>query len=384
MDGKELTCVLLASLGVLLGPELLEHVAQGSDEEAAGAACRVENRLALLWVEHLDGELHHASRGEVLAAVAAQIDTHQFLVSHSLGIDVGSSEVVLGQLRDNEGESSVGERDFLVSSEDAPILSLHLTEESLDALADLLAALVLELFLGTSPKTALPSLALFGPETLIVHFAEDDVEKLPESRILGHAFVAMDEIVAATEGHLQHFAVGHTGVSVRNDLFGADGLFRHWPVADGVAPSLKARSFLFEKEELEAVGPEPVLNGIDVAHNRFQLFKVLGGLLEVPDAYSILARIRLGPTDDSASQVLWSVLFAMVKDGDVDLLAPTDGEIVLHVFRRKPVLMNQGANHALADQLLRRFLDLSPRDVVEHVTRRDGVLSMSVLRCAHE
>jgi len=73
----------------------------------------------------------------------------------------------------------------------------------------------------------------------------------------------------------------------------------------------------------------------------------------------------------------------MVEDGHVHLLAAANGKIQFHVFRRKSVFVDQGANDPLPDQLLFRFLDLFAGNVVERVSRRDRVLGLLVLLSAH-
>ena len=43
---------------------------------------------------------------------------------------------------------------------------------------------------------------------LVMHFSENKVQELPERRVLRHALVAVDEVVAATERGAQHLWVG--------------------------------------------------------------------------------------------------------------------------------------------------------------------------------
>ena len=138
------------------------------------------------------------------------------------------------------GQRPVGEGNLLVAPEDILVLLFDLGEELLDALADFFAALFLKLFPGASPESALPGLTLFAAQVFIVHLAENQVEKLPEGGVFGHALVAVDVVVAAAEGDLEHLVVGDTGMGVGNDLLGADRLFRHRPVANGVALGFKA------------------------------------------------------------------------------------------------------------------------------------------------
>src|SRR5690606_38279765 len=71
------------------------------------------------------------------------------------------------------------------------------------------------------------------------------------------------------------------------------------------------------------------------------------------------------------------------EDGYVHLLTAANGKIQLHVFRRESVLVDQGTNDPLPDQLLLRFLELFTGDIVEHVSRWDGVLGLYVLLSTH-
>ena len=57
---------------------------------------------------------------------------------------------------------------------------------------------------------------------LIMHLAEDKIKKLPEGRVLGHAFVAMDEVMTTTEGDFEHFVVGHAGMGIGDNILGTD------------------------------------------------------------------------------------------------------------------------------------------------------------------
>ena len=120
------------------------------------------------------------------------------------------------------------------------------------------------------------------------------------------------------------------------------------------------------------------MDSIDLAHDIFKLFEIICRLFKVTDTHGILADIWLRAAEHSTAEVLNRVFLAVVENGDIHLLTPTDGEIILHVIGRKAVFMDKGANHPLADQLLRCLLDLFPGDVVERVSRRDGVLGRLV------
>ena len=71
VDVQKLGRVLVSDLGILLLAEFLQHVSQGGDQEAAGSAGRVQQRLALLGIEHFHDQLHHAPGSEILTTVTA-------------------------------------------------------------------------------------------------------------------------------------------------------------------------------------------------------------------------------------------------------------------------------------------------------------------------
>ena len=89
---------------------------------------------------------------------------------------------------------------------------------------------------------------------------------------------------------------------------------------------------LLDEEELEAVGPEAVLHGLDLAHDGLDLVEVLGGLLKIADADGILADIGFLAAEHGAAKILNRVILAVVEDGDIHLLASTEVEIELHVL----------------------------------------------------
>jgi hypothetical protein len=225
---------LCADVDAFLGLELVGQVRERRGEEAAGAARRVEHALVGLRVEHRHDELDWAARREVLPAIAAQVGADDLLVGGPLGVDVGAPEVVLRELRHHEGERAVREGDLLVAAEDRGVLLLHLLEEREDALRGSPLTVGVELLVGAgrSSRSGRPRTTLVVRLPLVVHLGEDEVEELPEGRVLRHALVAVDEVVAAPEGGAQHLRVGATELGVRGDVARADRLVGQRPVAD--------------------------------------------------------------------------------------------------------------------------------------------------------
>ena len=259
---------------LLLFAEPLHSMCEGCHQEAAGAARRVEQTLVFPWAEDLDDESDGAARCEVLAAVAAQVGADDLLVGGALGVDVDAGELVLRQLRDHECKGAVRKADLFVAAEDGLEFPLHFAEERLDAFPDRPAAVIRELFLRAGPEApAVPA------RPLVVHLAEDEVEELPERRVLRHAFVAVNEVVAAAERRAQHLRVGPSRPRPRQHVAVIDGLVDRRPVADRFGVHLELGRLPVEKKELQAVGPQGVSAGLDLLEERLDLGDVLRGLL---------------------------------------------------------------------------------------------------------
>jgi len=236
-------------------------------------------------------------------------------------------------------------------------LLLHLAEERLDALSDRPAAIVRELLRRTGPEAT-----VVAARPLVVHLAEDEVEELPERRVLRHAFVAVDEVVAAAERGAQHLRVGPSHPCPRQHVAVIDGLVDRRPVADRFGVHLELRRLLAKKEELQAIGPQGVSAGLDLLEERLDLGDVLRGLFVVAHRNrSAPVLLRFGPAHDDALDVLGLVRLARAEDRDVHPLAPAPdrhGEVRRHVVRRDPVLVGQRVGNPLPYQLLRRLLEL--------------------------
>ena len=222
---------------------------------------------------------------------------------------------------------------------------------------------------------------------LVVHLAEDEVEELPERRVLRHAFVAVDEVVAAAERSAQHLRVGPS--RPRQHVAVIDGLVDRRPVADRFCVHLEPRRLLAKKEELQAVGPQGVSAGLDLLEERLDLGDVLRGLFVVAHLHSAAPVLfRFGPAHYDALDVLGLVCLAGAEDRDVHppATAPDrQGEVRRHVLYGDAVLVEQRSGDPLPDQLLGRLLDLlRVRNEVEDEPVADDVgRGRRVRRCNH-
>src|SRR5690606_14448239 len=100
-----------------------------------------------------------------------------------------------------------------------------------------------------------------------------------------------------------------------------------------VTLGLEAFLFLLDKEELQAVGPQAILDRVDLTHDGLDLIEVLSGLLKIADAHGILANIGLGTANYGAAQIFDSVFLAVMKYGYIHALSATDEKIQFHVVR---------------------------------------------------
>ncbi len=92
-----------------------------------------------------------------------------------------------------------------------------------------------------------------------MHLGEQEVQELPERGVLGHALVAVDVVVAAPEGGLQHRRLAAAEPGYRGDRTALDRLIRERPVGPGFELGTPACRFLIEEEKIQAVGPHAVL-----------------------------------------------------------------------------------------------------------------------------
>ena len=342
---------------VLFRAEPVHAVRERRHQEAAGSTRRIEQPFIFLRVENLNDEPNGAARREVLAPVAAKVRADDLLIGGALRVYVDAGELVLRELRDHEREGAVGQTDLFAAAEDGLVLVLHLAEERLDALSHRLAAVGRELLLRAGPEAA-----AVAARPLVVHLAEDEVEELPERRVLRHALVAVDEVVAAAKRSAQHLRVGASSARPRQHVAVADGLVSGRPVADRLGIHLELGSLLSQEEELQPVGPQGVPTGVDLLEERLDLGDVLRGLFVVAHLHGpALVLLRLGAAHYHSVDIVELVRLARAEDCDVDPAPPAadrDGEVRPHVVDRDRVLVEQRPGDPLPDQLLRRLLDL--------------------------
>lgn len=349
-------------------------------EETAGAAGGVEHGLILLRIEHLDHQVDRAARGEVLASITAQVGADEFLIGDALSVDIRADQVVRGELTDDEGKSPIGEGDFVGGLEDVLVLTLDVLEELLDALADGRATVRVEHLLQTGAEPAVHG-AVTDP--LVVHLGKEQVEELPEGGVLRHALVAVDVVVAAPEGDLEHLRVGLAQPLVRGDGAAAEGAVGDLPVATVLEVSAEVADHLLEEEEVDTVGPHAVraLRAVLVAHQLLELLQVLPSLVGLAELDDVPPALGLLLADHHPPEVRRGVRGAGLEDRDVGLLAPLplatlltdrDGEVALHVAGVDTVLVYQGAGNPLPDLLLLRLLDRIAGDVIDDLALLEG------------
>ena len=316
--------------------------------------------------EHLHYEANGATGGEVLATIPTQVGAHDFLVGRALGIDIGAAKVIACQLGNDEGERPVGQGDFFVALEQAVVLLLDGLEKRLDALADLLTASRVE-----GLERTYPELPRFVGLLFVIHLAEDEIQKLPERSVLGHAFIAVDVVVAAPEGDAQHFRLG-TAQAPHGTAFDAEGVITQGPVTDGLELGVEAGDFLLEEEKFQAISPQAVVAAIDFGHHGFEQLKLFARLFRVTHAVSALgADLGLFLDHNGAVEVVFGVRLPWLEDGNINLAVlavQLDLEVRLHVFGGNAVFMNDGAGNALTHPLLVGFFDLLASDVVKDLT----------------
>ena len=96
---------------------------------------------------------------------------------------------------------------------------------------------------------------------LVMHLGKDEIEELPEGGVLWHAFVPVDEVVAASERRTQHLWISTPQAGVGHDRAATLRFFSQWPIGTRLKDSTETSDFLTEEEEIEAIGPETVLAG---------------------------------------------------------------------------------------------------------------------------
>jgi hypothetical protein len=114
-----------------------------------------------------------------------------------------------------------------------------------------------------------------------MHLGKDEIEELPEGRIFWHAFVPMDEVMAATECRKQHLSISTPQAGVGHDRAATLRFFSQWPIGIRLENRTETEFSLTEEEEIKAIGPEAVLTGRNCNHELLQLFEILRRLLMV-------------------------------------------------------------------------------------------------------
>ena len=213
--------------------------------------------------QHFDNQANSTTRREILAAITAQVSTHDFLVGCALGIHIGAAKVITSQFRNDKCERPVRQGDFFIPLKESAVLFLDLFKEWLDALTNSLLAYRFKGFEGADIEAT-----SFIRLLLVIHFAENEVEELPEGGVFRHTFIAVYVVVAPPKSDAQHFRVS-AAQAPHGAAFNAEGVISHGPVTDWIKPSVESGDLLLEEEEFKAVGPEAIVTAFGFGHYGF-------------------------------------------------------------------------------------------------------------------
>lgn len=296
-------------------------------------------------------------------------------------------QAVGGEFTGDEGERGVVEGEPVVLGELVLVRVglLDLLEEVPYPVGDGLTALIT---LGEGGEFRVVDVepgvtALLPDQFLVVQLGEQDVEELPERGVLGQALVAVDEVVAAAEGELEHRLVGAFHDAERGDVaLGIEeaGVAAR-PVGKRQVLVLEAVPFAVDEVEVLVIRPHAVLAlRPGRVHQVGDLVDLLLGPRERTDLGDGTAVVAGRLDDDDPADVLRPGLRvgldrAVLEDHNARPLARLaaglavlhlEREVGPHVARIDAVLMDQRAGDALPHLLHRGVLDdLVSGDVVE-------------------
>jgi hypothetical protein len=124
----------------------------------------------------------------------------------------------------------------------------------------------------------------------------------PQGGVLGHAFIAVDEIVAASERRTQHLWISAAPAGIGCDRATTLRFFSQWPIRTWLTASVETGDFLTKEEKVKAIGPESILAGSQRHHELLQLFEIFCLLLMVAQlGHTLPAVLGLRTTHDHTS-----------------------------------------------------------------------------------
>ena len=166
----------------------------GHNEESARAAGTIQNSFIDLRINHFNDHLHNIPRREKLTAIATEICAHDFLVGFAFDVNFGIEQAVSLQLADDICEAPRAEFNFVIGIENFSMTFLNSLKDFSDSLLNGQLSVGVRTLLRCRIK-----LKRIRNITLILNFAENNLEQFKERRLLLHAIIHINVIMASLE-----------------------------------------------------------------------------------------------------------------------------------------------------------------------------------------
>ena len=147
--------------------------------------------LVNLWIYHLNHHFHNITRREKLTA---EISPYDFLVGFALDVNFGIEQAVSLQLADDICEAPRAEFNFVIGIENFSMTFLNSLKDFSDSLLNGQLSVGVRTLLLCRIK-----LKRIRNITLILNFAENNLEQFKERRLLLHAIIHINVIMASLE-----------------------------------------------------------------------------------------------------------------------------------------------------------------------------------------
>lgn len=164
------------------------------DKKTARAAGAVQNTLVDSRVNHFNDHFHNIARRKKLTAITAEISPYDFLVGFALDVNFGIEQAVSLQLADDICEAPRAEFNFVIGIENFSMTFLNSLKDFSDSLLNGQLSVGVRTLLRCRIK-----LKRIRNITLILNFAENHLEQFKERRLLLHAIIHINVIMASLE-----------------------------------------------------------------------------------------------------------------------------------------------------------------------------------------